>query len=448
MESDPETFKSHSAKQDALISSDEETTVAASGTQWGKSQGGAIWMKRQCHTFTDSRDNFVIGAPTYKILQQSTIPYFLHVMRGCGEYLRADAIFRISGGGTVYFRTETDPDSIVGIPRTRAGWLDEAGKLRLYFWQNYQARAAAMGALTLLTTSPYSRNWLYKEIVKPHEQGKPRPRTKLIRAASWENPYHMLSDPIRRAQMRASMDARRFDMLFGGEFGQMAGLVYDCFDDAENQVDPFQLPTGTKYYAGVDWGFNPDPFVIKVRAITPDGRHYSVSEFYKTGLTLPDMVEVARQKKETYGIKAFYCDPSQPGSIEEFNRRGLVTLPADNDINRGVGLHYELIKLRKFKLFKGLNPNTLDEYETYHYPEPEDLEPDQDAKPEKPVKQNDHCADADRYVTISTYRTANKHTPKVPGQFKATDRIEYLKRRRDHRNASEEWSDSNGEDVR
>lgn len=45
--------------------------------------------------------------------------------------------FRMHGGGTCWFRTETDPDSIVGIPRVRHIWGDEAGKYRLYFWENW-----------------------------------------------------------------------------------------------------------------------------------------------------------------------------------------------------------------------------------------------------------------------------------------------------------------------
>jgi hypothetical protein len=85
----------------------------------------------------------------------------------------------------------------------------------------------------------------------------------------------------------------------------------------------------------VDWGFT-DPFVMKIRAITPEGNHYGISEFYKTGLTLSDMILIAKQKQGIYGKMVFYCDPSQPGHIEEFNRNGLSALPSDNDIRRGV----------------------------------------------------------------------------------------------------------------
>lgn len=433
-----EVFTPHTRKQEELIFSDADITAAVTGTQWGKSQGGSLWMKRQIHTFTEKDDNFIIAAPTYKILQQSIIPYFLRYMEGFGYYNKSESVFRVTGCGTVYFRTETDPDSIVGIPNVRAGWLDEAGKLRLYFYENYQARAAAVGARTLLTTSPYSLNWLYKDIWKPAKEGK-RGDVKLISAASWESPYHSLHDPKKLAEKRATMDPRRFQMVFGGEFGRMIGLVYDCWDDDQNLVPAFLLPTGTKYYGGIDWGFT-HPFVLKIRAVTPDGRHYGVSEYYKTGTTLADQIQIAQQKKQVYGVSKFFADPSQPGAIEEFNRSGLPCEGADNDIRRGVDLHYELVKTRKYKEFRGACPYSADERENYHYPEPEDLKPDQDSKEQLPVDQHNHAMDVDRYLTVMTYRREVTLTPKVPGEGKKyKTRLEELQR--SHRKSgSESWS--------
>ena len=132
-------------------------------------------------------------------------------------------------------------------------------------------------------------------------------------------------------------------------------------------------------------------------------------------------------------------DPSQPGHIEEFNRNKLPCVGADNDIRRGIDLHYELIKTRKYKEFKGSCPHSQDERETYHYPDPKDLRPDEDSKELVPVGQNDHTCDVDRYLTISTYRTGNRLQPKAPSDdLKQKNRLEYLKRRNRH-NGAEEW---------
>ncbi len=439
--SDKETVHPHSDRQSELIRSDADLTIAATGTQWGKSMAGALWMKRKIFQYPDKKNNFLLMAPSYKIMQQSMLPYFLHYMEGIGTYHKVDATFELNWGSIVYFRTETDPDSIVGIPRVKAYWMDEAGKVRLYFHENVQARAASIGAKGLYTTSPYSLNWLYTDYIKPKLAGR-LPDIKLIQAASWENKYHSLHDEEKRKKMRQTMDERRFNMVFGGQWDKMAGLVFDCFDQDENMVDPFQLPTGTKYYGGIDWGYT-DPFVLKIRAVTPDNRHYQVSEFYKVHTTITDQIQAAKQKMGIFLIERFYADPSQPGAIEEFCRNGIPCVAADNDIRRGIDLHYELIKTRRYKLFKGSSPHTIDEYETYHYPEPKDLSPDQSAKEQKPVDQNNHAMDVERYLTLATYRGVNKHKPHTPSEVKKpltqAQKIEQLKRGRMN-TGTESWT--------
>lgn len=405
-------FEPHSDKQERAIRTEKPILLLGTGTQWGKTNVGAIRMKVKNHEFTNEDDNFLITAPTYKILKQSTLPAYLSVMKDLGRYNQKDDTFKIKGGGTVYLRTETHPDSIVGITNIKHIWGDEAGKYRLYFWENMQARADFCGCGIDLTTSPYSMNWIPKELIKPAQKGI-RNDVEYIQAASWENPYHSLHKEEKREEKRRTMDQRRFDMIYGGLFGQMAGLVYNCFDEELHQCKPFDLPSGTRFYGGIDWGYT-DPFVLKIRAITPTGHHFSVSEFFKSGLTPSQIVGTVKQKHETFGCLQFFADPSNPAMIEELNRNGIPCTAAENEIAHGVGLHYDLIKSGKYQMFEGANPHTLDEYSTYHYPEPEELGPDDKSKEQVPVDQGNHGMDAERYITVSTYRRVEKSTPKAP----------------------------------
>ena len=410
--SEAEYFKCHSLKQEQAILSDKKILLLATGTQWGKTCVGALRMKIKLHTFTNKNDNFLITSPSYKILQQSTLPAFLKIMDGFGVYDKKFDIYRMHEGGTVYCRTETDPDSIVGLTNVKHVWCDEAGLYRKYFWENVQARADFCGCGIDLTTSPYSINWVYKEIIKPSMLGK-RPDVDYITAASWDNPYHSLHDLEKRKLKESTMDSRRFKMIYGGKFEKMEGLVYDCFFEEEHSCEAFTLPTGTKYYGGIDWGFNPDPFVLKIRAITPSGHHFAISEHYQTKLTISDILMICKQKHSVYEIERFYADPSQPGYIEFLSRGGIPISGATNDIRIGIDTHYELIKNGRYKVFRNACPYTVDEYSTYHYKQPEDLGPDQSAKDNVPVDQGNHCMDAERYISIMTNRTIIKHTPKI-----------------------------------
>jgi len=400
-------YSAHSQKQSDAIFSNVNITAIVSGIQWGKTLSGALWLKRKIYQHTNDNDNFLIVAPTYKILNQSTLPAFLHIMRGCGEYSKTDAIFKVHGGGTVYMRTSTDPDSIVGMTRVRGIWGDEAGLFSLYFWDNLEGRAAFMNAPIILTTSPYSLNWLYTRLIRPYKHGD-RDDVKLIQARSDENPYFPKEV---YEQRRKTMDIRRFNAMYGGNFERMQGLVYDCFDEDENVFETANL-SDARYFGAIDWGFT-DPFVFKLRAVTPSGMHYSISEFYKTGMTLTDIAEMLRSKMRVNKIETIYCDPSQPGYIEELNRKGIPCVPANNDIRRGIDLHYELVKTRKYKILKSDCKYTLDEYSLYHWPEPKDLRPDEHAKEEKPVDQNNHCMDVERYLSIMTSHVGIKRSPKI-----------------------------------
>ena len=432
-------FSVHSEKQERLIFSDHKITAAITGIQWAKTTSGAWWMKRKIFEHTEKENAFLVCAPTYKILKQSTLPAFLRIMEGMGDYRYGDDEFITNWGTKVYMRTGTDPDSIVGITNVRAVWGDEAGKYSLYFWENIQGRASFRDAPIMLTSTPYAMNWFFKEILKPFKAGN-RPDVLVIQAKSCDNPYFPMAEYERR---KLTMDPRRFNAMYNGEFEKMHGLVYDCFEEDIHLVEPIQLPIGTRYYAGVDWGTT-HPFVIHVRAVTPEGMHYQVAETFRTGYTLMDMVQVAKMQKQVWDIQTFYCDPSQPGYIEEFNRHGLSAVKADNDIRRGIDLTYNLIKENKLKFFNNACSNTIDGLNTYHYPEPEDLGPDDSSREPNPVKQDDDAMDAMRYATIMTYHTAVKKPSRVPLQSNQREltneeRIRKLKSRKDNRR-TENWS--------
>lgn len=418
-----EKFRPHSQKQEEAIFSDKPLTVLCSGIQFGKTTVGAIRMKLAMCKHTDERDNFLIVAPTYKILEQSTLPPFLRLMDGLGTFNKSMGVFKMHNGGRCYMRTNHEPDSIVGMTNIRSIWGDEAGLYTRYFWENIQGRASFKQAQITLTTSPYSMNWLYKDVIKPFKEKK-RTDVLLIQARSNENPYFPAEEYEAR---KAVMEPRRFNAMYGGEFERMEGMVYDCFDENENVIEPLELPMGTVYVGGVDFGTTA-PFAVVIIGITPNGNHYVVGEYYKTGHGIRDMVIALNMKKQTFGVERFYCDPSEPGYIQELNRDKLTAIPAINDVKPGISLTYELIKSRRLKFFRGMCPNLLDEMATYHWPDPKDLRPDQDEKERNPVKQYDHALDALRYICSATFRGSKKHVPMSVEGDKEESRLERLER--------------------
>ncbi len=423
-------FTPHSAKQDLILFSEKPLVIGGTGIQWGKTDSGTLWMKRMMHTFTNRRDNFIITSPTYPIFKQSTLPPFLHWMDGLGKYDKKEECFIMHRGGTCWFRTGKNPDSVVGITNVRAILCDEAGLYTLYFWQNILGRSSFCKAPIRIVTSPYSLNWLYKDYIKPYRRDpSSMPDVDLIQASSKENPYFPEDEYEKK---KKTMDPRRFNMMYGGNFERMQGLVYDCFEEDSNITGPFQFPSDTQFFGGIDWGYT-DPFVCLIHAILPNGLRFQISETYKTGLTLDQIAEICQQKIKTWGVKRFYADPSQPGSISFLCSKGVPTVAANNDIRPGIDCVYELIKTRTLKFIRGTSPHTLDEVDTYHYPDPKDLKPDQSQKEQKPVGQNDHAMDALRYLCIMTHRSNEKRTPTVPQSKKAVNEEQKIKQLMKHK---------------
>lgn len=409
-------------KQYQAFISDKKIIMFVGGIQSGKTTLGATWMLYKLMQSTKD-DNFIITAPTYKTLQQSTLPKFRAFTSGYGNLRKVDAEFKFFTGATVYIRTGTEPESIEGITNVRGIWGDEIGLLSKYYFENMMGRSAFKKAQILGTTTPYARNWLFELHVE--WINKKRDDVAFIKCKSTDNPLFPKEEYERQKRI---LDPRRFKMKYEGEFGEMIGLVYEEL----NLTLSKPLPNGTKYYGGVDWGYN-DPFALVVRAVTPEGIHYRVAEYYKRGLIISEVIEILKARKSLYNIEMFFCDPSQPAHIEAMNREGLNAVKADNNIRKGIDLHYSLIKQKQFFIFEDTNPIGIDEYRMYHYPQEKELGLDKDSKDHLPVDSDNHGIDADRYITVMLVNMVKKEdsvrVPKNPGESpkEQSKRLKWLK---------------------
>lgn len=386
-------------KQGLAFLSEKKITLCVSGIQGGKTSVGALWFIRQMSKWVGSDHAFIIAAPTFKILHQSTLPTFLKFAGQFGTLRKSDAIFELNNGAPVYFRTSTDPYSVEGIQNVRAIWLDEAGMCKYSFWINLEGRAARTNAPIICTTTPYGMNWPYHHLIKPFKEGL-RDDVAYFEWLSIDNPTFPIAEYERQKQI---LDPRTFRRKYMGLHERMEGLVYELTPD--NSIEPFPLPRGTRFFGGVDFGFaEGHEFALVVRAVAPDGYCYEIDEYKESGLTPDKQVALCAAKMKTYGVEMFYCDPARPDMIAMLNTSGVRAIGFHvgrenfKQIVPGIQKHGELIRTARYKVFKGRCPNLMDEYETYHWPEKQD---DKHAA-EKPVAVKDHLMDAARYCTIGT----------------------------------------------
>ncbi len=389
-------YKLHKYQEKAFLSQKHITCMVA-GIQSGKTMTGGIFLGSHAARLRPY-ENLIMCAPTYKILNQATLPTFLKMFGHCGEYRKADAEFLVHGGGKIFVRSLTDPNSMEGITDVKAVWLDEGGLISRYAWENVTGRAAFRQAPVLVTTTPYALNWLYV-MWKEWTAGQ-RDDVDFVQFRSIDNPFFPQAEFERQ---KRTLDSRRFKMKYEGQFGKMEGLVYEQI----NLCKAKDLPSGTKFYGGLDWGYT-NPFALSVRAFTPYGEHYRISEFYKSGLIMDEIVDIVRARRDMFGIELFIGDPSSPASIEALNRAGLPCIPGDNRVRAGTDLQIKMIKEERFFIFEDENPMGIDEYNSHHYPEPKDYKIDENQKEQEPVDSHNHGIDADRYVSMYLEKAEKK----------------------------------------
>lgn len=416
-------FTLHKFQEEAFLS-DKRIVAMVAGISSGKTQNGALWSGMKALRGKADR-NHIIVAPTYKILSQASLPKFINVFNEYGEYKKVDSIFEWAHGPKTYIRSLTDPNSVEGIQDVESIWLDEGGLISRYAWENVYGRTARTKAQIMITTTPYALNWLFT-MWKEWKTGL-RDNTHFVQFRSKDSPYFPEDEYENQKRL---LDPRRFAMKYDGEFGRMEGLVYEDINICKAKP----LPNGTIYYAGIDWGFT-NPFALVLRAITPDGIHYRVGEFYKSQLTIDEIVQICLARKQIYDIRMFICDPSAPANISSLNKAGIPAIGGNNNVRLGIDTQISLFKSERLFLFEDENPIGIDEYSTYHYPEPKDLRIDESEKEQDPVKTNDHGTDADRYVSmyLETAQTQKKLQASVPGGKREIpkdpmDRIEWLKK--------------------
>lgn len=149
--------------------------------------------------------------------------------------------------------------------------------------------------------------------------------------------------------------------------------------------------------AGVDWGYA-NPGVIVVYGVDGDGVMVGLHEEYARRRHIEEWAEIAQQLNDEFDIDYFFCDPSRPEFIAQFQRAGCNAIAANNDVIAG-------IHAIKSRLARGKNPQprllltpdfvqTALEFEQYEWMST------RDGLQDKPKKAHDHALDATRYACV------------------------------------------------
>jgi len=338
-------------------------------------------------------EDFIIAGKSIGALKRNVIKPMQQILTAWGwqyQYNRSEN-YLVIGSNTYYLfgaNNEASQDVLQGL--TAAGALaDEVALFPQSFVDQMIGRCSADGAKIFMNCNPRGPYHFLK--------------VEYIDKAVEKRIYylHFTMDDNLSLSERVK---ERFRRMFSGVFFKryilglwvMAeGIIYDMFDENKHKVLTIERPYN-QYYVSVDYGTqNPTTFGLWGKY---KGKWYKVKEYYYSGR------DEAKQKtdEEFYqdleefigdiNVKAVIVDPSAASFITTIRKHGKYkVIHAINDVLDGIrnvatALNEELI------FYNDCCINTFREFFSYVWDD-KAAERGED----KPVKQNDHCMDSDRY---------------------------------------------------
>lgn len=290
---------------------------------------------------------------------------------------------------------------------TLAGALcDEANLYPKNVFQQILARLSVEGAQCFLNCNPDSpQHWMYTDYIT---------NDKVTNKQRWKflMDDNLSLSPSYIASLKSEYTGVWYQRMILGEWVAAEGLIYDMFDPEihvrDNAIQYADCSANAlTWIVACDYGTS-SVMSWGLYAITPYGLVIKVKEYYYDA-RLP---EHRKQKTDAeFGddfVKwladeafpwAVYCDPSASSWKEELRRRGYRVMNARNDVIEGIRHVGSMLSTRRY-LVDSSCKNTIREYQTYVWDDKA-----QEIGVDKPLKQNDHAVDTDRYaLTSSTVR--------------------------------------------
>lgn len=280
-------------------------------------------------------------------------------------------------------------------------WGDEGTAWPESFWDMLVTRLSLPQSRLLVTCNPGTANHYLKRRVIDKQYEDPDLHVEKF----------LLHENTTLPPKYVNMLERQYTGLFYrrmimAEWVAAEGAVYQTWDP-DTMVQPLPDPASLTLLAtGIDYGVT-NPSAGTAVAISTDGTLHIVSEWNPnpgrdqrlTDVQLAESyIAWERELTQTYGAppRRRYADPSAASFIEEMRLRRYPFFKADNEVVEGINTVASLLDTGRLYLAPD-TPALQTELSEYRW-DPKATEKGLD----KPIKQNDHHADALRYVVFSS----------------------------------------------
>lgn len=212
------------------------------------------------------------------------------------------------------------------------------------------------------------------------------------------------------ARVKATTPPDIFRREYECDFDSGEGLVYDLFDENFHVREPFANQVWSEVLVGVDWGYAHAGAMIVIGVIGngEDAQAHVIEEVYTPGKVLDWWTDAARDIQRRYQRARFFCDPSQPASVETLSGAlGKWVEAGDNKHDQGIARVATMLMRTGeepkwwARLYVSAKcPNVIREFKTYRRRK----DPKRDDRYLDDVeKRDDDAMDAIRYALLSRF---------------------------------------------
>ena len=371
-----------------LLDSDTRFKVHQGGTRSGKTYAICQYIT---YLLTTSEKPLVISIirKTLPALKGSVLRDIITILEQTGIYYlgihnKAANTFEY-GKHLIEFLSVDEPQKIRGRKRNIA-FLNEGNELTIEDFRQINMRTTDMLILDFNPSDPI--HWIYDDLIPRKDCDTWITTYKDNKFLSQELIFEIermkLKDPdywrVYGEGQKAIFSARQI-------FNNWNFIPYVEFPEFDINVDAI---------IGIDFGFSNDQTAI-VLGFKKNDNLYFHELLYKKGMTNDEIAEFL--KVSGYEQVICYADSAEPKSIEEIKRKGLYVNPArkgQGSVNAGISL------LKEYNIFVSQESKNIEkEYHSYYWTELKD-----GTIVNKPVDRLNHCMDAMRYATFSSFGRA------------------------------------------
>lgn len=270
-------------------------------------------------------------------------------------------------------------------------------------------RLSVKGAKWFATTNPDNpRHWAMKEYIENEKISKTVVKFRL------EDNTHLPEDYVE--QIKAQYTGLFYKRYILGEWVVGEGAIYDMWQD-KHIIPKDKIPQADYYTIGIDYGTaNPTVFLLMGHKRNPSSIEYKCwieKEYYydgrakqhnKTDLEYSnDLQDFIKEYTHGLRVQEIVVDPSAKSFITQLNndRVGNVVY-ANNAVIDGIRTVSMYINSGQYGVSEDCE-HLIEERGAYIWDEKAMLHGE-----DRPVKENDHCSDAERYLIMQKEKEYNQ----------------------------------------